>query len=105
MDQPAQPPADAAPGVVHEEIPGVPRSARETIHGHVKVTVLVIVEPAGNVIDVILEEPGPSRYFARLASDAARKWRFAPEAKQDSREWLLRFAFGRGDTTAQATAR
>ncbi len=88
MDQPAQPPADAAPGVVHEEIPGVPRSARETIHGHVKVTVLVIVEPAGNVIDVILEDPGPSRYFARLASDAARKWRFAPEAKQDSREWL-----------------
>jgi serine/threonine-protein kinase len=102
-DQPAQPPADAA--VVHDEIPFVPRSARETIHGHVKVAVLVIVDPAGNVIDVILEDPGPSRYFARLAREAARKWRFAPEDKQDSREWLLGFAFGRGDTTAHATPR
>jgi serine/threonine-protein kinase len=104
-DQPAQPPADASSSVVHEEIPIVPRSARETIHGHVKVAVLVIVDPAGNVIDVILEDPGPSGYFARLAREAARKWRFAAEDKQDSREWLLRFAFGRGDTTAHATPR
>lgn len=104
-DQPAPPPADASPGVVHEEIPIVPRSARETIQGHVKVAVLVIVDPAGNVIDVIQEDPGPSRYFARLAREAARKWQFAPEDKQDSRQWLLRFAFGRGDTTAHATPR
>jgi TonB family protein len=91
--------------VVHEEIPSVPRSARETIHGHVRVAVLVIVDPAGNVSDVILEDPGPSRYFARLARDAARKWRFAAEDKQDSRQWLLRFAFARGETTAHATPR
>lgn len=104
-DQPAPPPADASPDVVHEEIPIVPRSARETIHGHVKVAVLVIVDPAGNVIDVIQEDPGPSRYFARLAREAARKWRFAPEDRQDSREWLLGFAFARGDTTAHATPR
>ena len=104
-DQPAPPPADASPDVVHEEIPSVPRSARETIHGHVRVAVLVIVDPAGNVSNVILEDPGPSRYFARLARDAARKWRFAAEDKQDSRQWLLRFAFARGETTGHATRR
>ena len=104
-DQPPQPPADVSPDVVHEEIPSVPRSARETIHGHVRVAVLVIVDPAGNVSDVILEDPGPSRYFARLARDAAGKWRFAAEDKQDSRQWLLRFAFARGETTAHATPR
>jgi TonB family protein len=101
-DQPAQPLADASPSVVHEQIPIVPRSARGTIHGHIKVAVLVIVDRSGNVIDALLENPGPSWYFARLAREAARKWRFAPADKQDSREWLLKFEFTRGGTTAHA---
>ena len=101
--QPAKPLADASPSVVHEEIPIVPRSARKTIHGHIKVAVLVIVDRSGNVIDALLENPGPSWYFARLAREAARKWRFAPADKQDSREWLLRFEFTRGGTTGHAT--
>jgi TonB family protein len=104
-DQPAQPLADAAPSVVYEQIPIVPRSARETIHGHVKVAVLVIVDRSGNVIDALLENPGPSSYFARLAREAARKWRFAPADNQDSREWLLRFEFTRGGTSGHATTR
>ena len=103
--QPAQPLADASPSVVYEQIPTVPRSARETIHGHVKVAVLVIVDRTGNVIDALLENPGPSSYFAGLAREAARKWRFAPADNQDSREWLLRFEFARGGTTAHATTR
>jgi TonB family protein len=101
-DQPAQPLADASPSVVHEQIPNVPRSARHTIHGHIKVAVLVIVDRSGNVIDALLENPGPSWYFARLAREAARKWTFAPADKQDSRQWLLRFEFSRGGTTAHA---
>jgi TonB family protein len=101
-DQPAQPSADASPAVVHEQIPNVPRSARHTIHGHIKVAVLVIVDRSGNVIDALLENPGPSWYFARLAREAARKWTFAPADKQDSREWLLRFEFSRGGTTGHA---
>jgi TonB family protein len=101
-DQPAQPLADASPSVVHEEIPIVPHGARKTIHGHIKVAVLVIVDRSGNVIDALLENPGPSWYFARLAREAARKWRFAPADKQDSREWLLRFEFTRGGTTGHA---
>jgi TonB family protein len=101
-DQPAQAPADTAAAVVHEQIPAVPRSARETIHGHIKVAVVVIVDPSGNVIDALLENPGPSWYFARLARDAARKWKFTPAAKQDSREWLLRFEFSRAGTTGHS---
>jgi len=101
-DQPAQPSADASPSVVHEQIPNVPRSARHTIHGHIKVAVLVIVDRSGNVIDALLENPGPSWYFARVAREAARKWTFAPADKQDSRQWLLRFEFSRGGTTAHA---
>jgi TonB family protein len=101
-DQPAQPLADASPSVVHEEIPMVPRTARKTIHGHIKVAVLVIVDRSGNVIDALLENPGPSWYFARLAREAARKWRFAAADKQDSRQWLLRFEFTRGGTTGHA---
>jgi TonB family protein len=103
LDQPAQPLADASPSVVHEEIPIVPRSARKTIHGHIKVAVLVIVDRSGNVIDAMLQNPGPSWYFARSAREAARKWRFAPADKQDSRQWLLRFEFARGGTTGHAT--
>jgi len=94
--------ADASLSVVHQEIPVIPRSARKTIHGHIKVAVLVIVDRSGNVIDALLENPGPSWYFARLAREAARKWRFAPADKQDSRQWLLRFEFTRGGTTGHA---
>jgi len=94
--------ADASPSVVHEEIPSVPLSARETIHGHVRVAVRVVVDHSGNVIDALLENPGPSRYFARLAKEAAGKWRFAAADNEDSRVWLLRFEFARGGTTVHA---
>jgi TonB family protein len=101
--QPAQPLADASPSVVHEQIPSVPHSARRTIHGHIKVAVLVNVDRSGNVTDAMLQNPGPSWYFARLAREAARKWKFAPADDQDSRQWLLRFEFARGGTTGHAT--
>jgi serine/threonine protein kinase len=104
-DLPTQISADAASSVLHEQIPDASRSALETIHGHVKVAVLVIVGPSGDVIDALLENPGPSAYFARLARDAARKWKFAPADMQDSREWLLRFEFTRDGATAHADAR
>ena len=69
-----------------------------------QVGVLVIVDHSGNVIDALLENPGPSWYFARQAREAARKWRFAPADESGSRGWLLRFEFTRGGTTAHATA-
>ena len=101
-DQPAQPLANRSPSVFHEEIPDVPRRARDTIRGHIKVAVRVTVDSSGNVVDETLEDRGPSRYFARLATQAAGKWKFAPADNQDSRKWLLRFEFTRGGATGYA---
>jgi hypothetical protein len=64
----------------------------------------VLVDPSGNVVGQFLENPGPSRYFGRLASDAAGEWKFAPADNPGSRVWLLRFAFNRGGVTVHATA-
>lgn len=91
-----------APGeVLHKVLPDVPRKARETIQGKVRVSVRVRVAPSGNVAGATLESPGPSKYFAELALQAARRWKFVP-AKADGREiasgWLLRFEFGRTGT-------
>jgi TonB family protein len=94
--------ASDSPTVLHEEIPDVPRSARNTIHGHIKVAVRVTVDSSGNVIDAALENRGGSKYFARLATEAAKKWKFAPANSQDSRKWLLRFEFTRGGTIGHA---
>ena len=101
-DQRAQPPANGSASVFHEEIPDVPRHARATIRGLIKVAVRVTVDSSGNVVDETLENPGPSKYFARLATQAARKWKFAPADDQNSRTWLLRFEFSRGGATGHA---
>jgi TonB family protein len=97
--------APAASAVIHEEIPSVPLRARETIHGHVRVTVRVTVDKSGTVVSDVLENPGPSKYFARLAGAAASKWKFAPSNNQASRQWLVRFEFSRDGTKAHALPR
>jgi TonB family protein len=96
--------ANPPPSVLHEEIPQVPRSARDTIHGRINVTVRVTVDGSGNVVDEALERPGPSNYFARLATAAARKWKFAPADNQHSRGWIVSFEFTRSGTTGRAAA-
>jgi TonB family protein len=99
-------PADTvSSGVRHEEIPDVPRSARATIHGRIHVAVRVTVDRSGNVVNETLELAGPSQYFARLATAAARHWKFDPANDQDSRRWLLRFEFARDGATGHATLR
>ncbi len=98
----AQALADASPSVLHEEMPEVSRSARDTIRGHINVAVRVTVDGSGNVVDEALEHPGPSKYFARLAAAAARKWKFAPADNQRSRGWILWFEFTRNGTTGHA---
>jgi len=106
VSRPLQPPApssaDAVPSVLHQEIPDVPQSASGTIQGRLTVAVRVTVDSGGNVVDETLKIPGPSKYFTRLASAAARKWKFAPAADPGSREWLVWFEFTRGGTTARA---
>ena len=97
-----QPSAAGGSAALHEEIPTIPLSARATIRGHVKVGVRVTVDNTGRVVHDRLDNPGPSRYFNRVASEAARKWRFAAADDRGSREWLLRFEFGRDGTTVHA---
>jgi len=101
-EQPAQPLANRLPSVLHEEIPDVPRRNRDTIRGRIKVSVRVTVDSSGNVVNETLEKPGPSKYFARLATEAARKWKFVPAGNHDSRKWLLQFEFTRGGATGHA---
>ena len=83
--------------ILHEVVPSVPQSARDTIQGTVKVNVLVGVDPAGKVAQAKFESTGPSKYFARLAMQAAQAWKFTP-SENNRREWLLRFEFQRSGT-------
>jgi TonB family protein len=88
--------------VLHEEIPDVPPRVRNSIRGHLKVAVRVTVDASGNVIDATLDRRGPSKYFARLATQAAGKWKFAPAGDKQFRQWVLRFEFTRGGVTGEA---
>jgi outer membrane biosynthesis protein TonB len=91
--------------VTHEEIPAVSRGTRDSIRGQIKVAVRVTVDRAGNVVAENLEVHGSSPYFARLASDAAKKWKFAPADDPSSREWLLQFEFSRSGVSGHALGR
>ena len=95
---------DASPSPVSEVIPDVPRSARETIRGTVRVSVRVIVDKEGKVLVATADDPGPSRYCEQLAIKASKKWRFAPADSQGQRIMLVRFNFTRARTTARASA-
>ena len=101
---PASAQPDQPDGVLHEELPEITRPIIDRIHGHVRVAVRVLVDPAGNVVGEFMESAGPSAYFARLAGDAAGKWKFAPTDAHGPRVWLLRFEFTRDGATADATA-
>jgi len=103
---PSPPAANVSTGVIQGAVtervlPSVPRSARDTIQGKVKVTVRAVVDPTGNVSTATLESPGPSKYFAGLALAAARRWKFKPaqvDGKPVASKWTLRFRFGRATT-------
>lgn len=105
LSQPsAAPEPDLPAGVLHRELPTVARSANETIHGHFRVVVRVVVNRSGKVIDESLEDAGPSKYFAKQASTAARDWKFVAVDDHATREWLLRFDFSKDQVSAQAEA-
>jgi outer membrane biosynthesis protein TonB len=101
--QAALPSANGSPSVLHQEIPEIPRGVRDTIRGRIKIDVRVSVDSSGNVVEEALEKAGPSKYFSRLAAEAARKWKFAPANSRDYRKWLLRFEFTRSGVSAQAS--
>jgi TonB family protein len=94
----------AGPGaVLHEVMPEVSNQARNTINGTVKVKVRVVVNAQGKVSQATLAAPGPSRYFANQALQAARQWTFvAPihDEKPEASEWTLAFEFRKSGTKA-----
>jgi TonB family protein len=100
---PTAPASDAAaPAEIHEEIPEIPPRIRESIRGHVRVAVRLIVDKEGSVFAALVDEPGPSRYFERLAIEAAKKWTFPPMDTTGSRLELVRFDFTRQGATGRA---
>lgn len=102
--EPSLAPADPSRSVLLEITPDVPQAIRHKIQGRLIVTVRVLVDPSGNVVGTLLENPGRSKYFARLAGDAAKEWKFAPADNQAARVWLLTFAFTRDGVTARSAA-
>lgn len=95
---------DASLSPISEVIPDVKRSARETIRGTVRVSVRVIVDQEGSVLAATADDPGPSRYFERLAIQASKKWTFSPTGSEEQRIMLVRFDFTRAGTTARANS-
>jgi TonB family protein len=86
--------AGPAGDAVARVMPEVPKEILGTIRGLIVVKVRVRVDPSGSVVDATLDSRGGSRYFDRVALDAARRWRFQPaDSTGDGgeRARLLRF--------------
>jgi TonB family protein len=96
VEAPAAKPASGE-DIVERSIPSIPKSARDTITGKVKVRVRVDVDSSGKVVGSKFEARGPSEYFAHQAKQAAERWKFAP-ATDEQRRWDLLFEFTRGGT-------
>jgi TonB family protein len=93
--------ASAKGEVLDQVLPDVSQKARATIHGKVRVGVRVHVDPSGGVSKAEFDSPGPSRFFADLALQAAQKWAFTPpevNGKSVASDWQLRFEFTQKDT-------
>lgn len=90
--------------IVERVMPEISPGARRTIEGTIKIRVKVIVDADGNVTEATLKTPGPSKYFARVSLEAARKWKFAPARDRDEkRAWTVLFVLKRAQTEASAT--
>ncbi len=94
--------ATNSPGAVLKQVtPEVSQSARNTIRGRIRVVARVDVDPNGKVARARLTVPGPSRYFARMALNAAQRWQFSPpqvNGQPSASAWLITFHFARNQT-------
>lgn len=98
-----QTPANSPGTVSNRVLPAPSVGARETIQGTVKVRVKVGVDTHGNVSSAKFVTEGPSKYFARLAMQAAQQWKFTPpttNGQASPSEWTLLFEFTRGGVQA-----
>jgi len=106
--KPAQPPGKGAASggdILHQVIPDIPQSAKNTISGTIKVVVRAETDSSGKVTSAKLKSAGSSRYFAGKALAAAEKWEFSPPQVNGApapSTWLVTFRFRRGSTQASA---
>ena len=87
--------------VVHQVLPNISKSARNTITGTIKIGVRVQVDANGKVTSAKLSPAAQSAYFNRLVLQAAEQWEFsAPNADGQAQPstWLLQFRLRRGGT-------
>lgn len=100
-----KPSGSSAGAVLKQVVPDVPRSARNTIQGTVRVSVLASVDSSGNVSGTRFENHGPSAYFANLAMKAAKEWKFKSpqvDGREVASNWTLHFDFKRGGTNVRS---
>lgn len=86
--------------VTRRVLPDISKSARNTIHGTIKIIVHVDVSPEGKVVAAKFKTSGPSRYFAQKAMKAAEQWQFA--SHPDSTAWLVTFYLRRSGIDASS---
>jgi TonB family protein len=98
----------AGNGAVAERVmPDVLPAARASIQGKVDVRVRVTVGPGGDVSDATFESQGPSRYFSKVALEAAGRWKFKPaqaNGQATPSAWILQFQFTRDGTDVTPVA-
>jgi TonB family protein len=97
---PELPPTLATRQLTQQVLPEVSQKATDTIQGVLEVRVRVRIDSSGSVTEAALESPGPSRYFANRALEAARRWKFASliGVSQSPEEWILRFDYTKAGT-------
>lgn len=75
--------------ILDQILPAATQHAQDGVRGKFMVDVRVHVDPSGSVSDAKLDLRGPSKYFAELSLDAARKWKFRPT--DTAQDWILHF--------------
>ena len=84
-------------------LPKASQKASETISGKIQMRVRVTVDSEGKVSNAELDSPGPSKYFANLALEAAQHSRFKPaqaSGQAVASAWVLQFEFTRSGVEA-----
>ncbi|HEU4655296.1 MAG TPA: hypothetical protein VFS47_15010 [Steroidobacteraceae bacterium] len=93
---------ESATTAINEVLPTVPRSALNTIHGTIRVSIRAVLNADGTVRSARSQVAGPSRYFERLSLQSVERWTFTPSQTEDSRTLLVKFEFTRAGVTARA---
>lgn len=96
---------ESSGSVLHQSLPEVSQSARNTITGKIRIVARVEVDAAGKVTHARLTTAGPSRYFARLSLDAAERWQFSPPIVNGHpvpSVWSITFRLARRQTQTAA---